>query len=692
MSRFFLVIFLYPLLTTAHEFPVVENGIINLSHHELDNDFLDLVGNWKFYSNEFIDPSEIKQDLSEWIEVTSPDVWKGYTWKDKPLSGIGFGTYYLRIELPEDAKELGLKIPTIGTAGRVFVNGKEVAHIGKVGKSKEGSVPRFERPLVYLKAPFDQNILEIIVHVSNFDYRKGGLWNAFTLGEWDLMLEKNRRDLLLESFLMGAIVIMGLYHLMLFILGRKGRYNLFFALICLLSLTRSLVTGEVYIVNLFPGIPWSLHLKLELITLFLVGPLNIIFVQALYPRQVSDFFVKLVSGIGLVATLIVIFVSVKTASYFVIPFQFIILLQALYFIYVIIRAVKQKLGGARVLLFSLIVVLLAFINDIMMVNYVYHTFAMVQIAVFIYIFSLSYIGARRFNLALNSVEQLSSQLGSVNKSLEEKVNKRTLKLKESNDLINEQNKQISEQNSELKRLNAEQGNLMAVVAHDLKSPLNRILGLLEILKLEGKLKKEQENITNQIENIANSGKKLISDLTSLQSFELKDDEVVFEEVDLIKYMSDLSSEYKAQANLKGIELGLEIPDTPIEIYTVPDLLRRITDNLVSNALKFSKPNTKVQISIFINDPGYWVLSVKDQGPGFTEEDQRKLFRKFQKLSAQPTSGESSTGLGLAIVKSLTEKLKGDIFLESISGVGSEFKLKFPQNPSDMVSLPHDDGV
>ena len=100
------------------------------------------------------------------------------------------------------------------------------------------------------------------------------------------------------------------------------------------------------------------------------------------------------------------------------------------------------------------------------------------------------------------------------------------------------------------------------------------------------------------------------------------------------------------------------------------------ENLVSNAIKFSQRGTEVGI-MSIAEPNRVILEVSDQGPGISLEDQRKLFGKFQKLSARPTGGEHSSGLGLAIVKSLVDKLGGDIEVKSELGKGAIFRVVLP---------------
>jgi len=111
-----------------------------------------------------------------------------------------------------------------------------------------------------------------------------------------------------------------------------------------------------------------------------------------------------------------------------------------------------------------------------------------------------------------------------------------------------------------------------------------------------------------------------------------------------------------------------------------DYLRRVLENLLSNAVKFSPPGRRVWLKAEA-DAQRLVLRVKDEGPGFTPDDKRKIFGKFQRLSARPTGGEHSSGLGLSIVWALVQRLGGQIELESQVGQGSEFILRLPAHPA-----------
>lgn len=103
---------------------------------------------------------------------------------------------------------------------------------------------------------------------------------------------------------------------------------------------------------------------------------------------------------------------------------------------------------------------------------------------------------------------------------------------------------------------------------------------------------------------------------------------------------------------------------------------QILDNLISNAVKYSPPKSTVLITTVASPRGMSV-EVQDQGPGLSEDDQKKLFRKFTRLSARPTAGESSTGLGLSIVKRLAEAMSGTVECRSQFGSGSIFSVHLP---------------
>lgn len=258
------------------------------------------------------------------------------------------------------------------------------------------------------------------------------------------------------------------------------------------------------------------------------------------------------------------------------------------------------------------------------------------------------------------------------------------KLQEQNNFIQrqrqeiiEQNEKLSTRNSELSELNYEKDTLMSIVAHDLKAPLNRITGIVQIMELEGGLSTDQRSYLRMIKEGTGAGLDLIKDLLDVHM--LQENTVPqFEVFDLSSFILEKTKSFELAAEAKGIHLQIsrvESEDVNMDI----NYLGRIVDNLLSNAIKFSVPNSIVQIGAGRNSDHFWI-SVKDEGPGFNDKDRHLLFQRFKKLSARPTAGESSNGLGLAIVKTLVDRLNGTIELISEPKKGSEFIVKLPLVP------------
>ncbi|GAB4190354.1 MAG: hypothetical protein OHK0057_21130 [Thermoflexibacter sp.] len=236
-------------------------------------------------------------------------------------------------------------------------------------------------------------------------------------------------------------------------------------------------------------------------------------------------------------------------------------------------------------------------------------------------------------------------------------------------------KEIKNQKMSLEDLNREKDGMIGIVAHDLRAPLNRIMGLTEIIKMSNTFEKEQATYIEMIEKMCHSGISLIRDLLVINNVEYESQRLNLKEIALYDFIADLLKNYESQAQQKQIKIHLEKIDAPIFLETDESFLGRILDNLLSNALKFSYRGKNVYISIKNTDTKIQI-AIKDEGQGISPEDQQKMFKKFQKLSARPTGGEESTGLGLAIVKSLVDKLNGNIRFISKLGEGTEFIIEF----------------
>jgi len=248
-------------------------------------------------------------------------------------------------------------------------------------------------------------------------------------------------------------------------------------------------------------------------------------------------------------------------------------------------------------------------------------------------------------------------------------------LQKQNEKIQQQNQELEERSIKLEELSKEKDNFINVVAHDLKSPLNNITGLSNLIRINGKLSEEQTHYLNLLDQVSLESKNLVSNLLDINKLELGLFEQHVEEFEVKESIDKIVNNYEKSASEKNITLKKFYAGN-ISIRNNREFIERILDNLLSNAIKFSPNNKTVTITCDYNYQ-FLAFSVKDEGPGISTKEQKDLFKKFTKLSPRPTGGESSTGLGLAIVKLLVDKLEGEIEVISKEKKGTEIRIKFP---------------
>jgi signal transduction histidine kinase len=229
-------------------------------------------------------------------------------------------------------------------------------------------------------------------------------------------------------------------------------------------------------------------------------------------------------------------------------------------------------------------------------------------------------------------------------------------------------------NEQLARLSQEKTDFLGIAAHDLKNPLTVIIGSAELLKMNV----PPDQAAKLSENIVGAGQRmfqLIKDLLDANAIEQGRFTSNIQRCDLRAIASECVANNRTHGARKNITMVVESGD-PVWGRADRNATMQILDNLISNALKYSPPKTAVHLRASI-EHGFVRVAVKDRGPGLSTADQRKLFGKFIRLSAQPTGGESSTGLGLSIVKKLAEAMGGNVACQSVLGEGATFILSLP---------------
>lgn len=219
-----------------------------------------------------------------------------------------------------------------------------------------------------------------------------------------------------------------------------------------------------------------------------------------------------------------------------------------------------------------------------------------------------------------------------------------------------------------------------MLLHDLKSPLGVIQGFLQIAQDENwyeALDQDAKKIFATLQRNASHMHELLNELAELNHLNFQDGKNVVREVPLNEFISEVAVAGRDMASKKSIKFELETSDfLPINAFFDHLKIRRVIDNLVSNAVKYSARETTICLVVsFYNEQLHF--AVIDQGLGIPEKEFPKLFKEFGKTSVRPTEGESSSGIGLAIAKKIVEQHGGQISLRSEVGNGSTFSFSIP---------------
>ncbi len=278
------------------------------------------------------------------------------------------------------------------------------------------------------------------------------------------------------------------------------------------------------------------------------------------------------------------------------------------------------------------------------------------------------------------VRRLERQKIELEKIIEEKTSSLIVEKEKTEKALQDANtakELLAEKNEELTEANRQKTNLIDIAVHDLKNPLHAIRGFSQLILEEVDDQKERESIVGHIRKSTDIMLEIINNLLKSSAIESGKIDLNKTEFDASELVKEIIQRHLIHAGEKNQQILYSGTESGI-VYNDRERLGEILDNLISNAVKYSPGGAKIETGFMLLKEGYKFF-VKDEGPGFTENDKKKVFGKFQRLSARPTGNEHSTGLGLSIVKDLVKLTGGHIILESEKGKGALFTVEYISN-------------
>jgi len=311
--------------------------------------------------------------------------------------------------------------------------------------------------------------------------------------------------------------------------------------------------------------------------------------------------------------------------------------------------------------------------------------------------SVSIVIKQIINMAIEKTEKMAviEELKELNISFEKKLQERTKKLSDYNkqlkDEIKERNrseKKLIENKEKAEKSDKLKTSFLSNISHEIRTPINGILGFSEIIRKDDLHTDEKEKYTNIIKTCGRSLLKIIDDVIDLSKIESNQIQLKTEEFLITKFATELydffiNDELFKQRQKVELRLNININGSTM-IKTDKEKLRQILINLVGNAFKYTEEGY-IEIGCKIEEGKYngankdLLFFVKDTGLGISEDMQESIFEPFVKIEHDISKLYGGTGLGLTITKNLIDLLGGRIWLKSRPGEGSEFYFTLPDS-------------
>lgn len=657
-------------------FPYIENGVVDLTNWNFDTDgVIELNGEWSFFWHTFLYDTLInKTSRVDSVFVNVPGLWNNKTIDGLKIPGHGFASYRLKLKL-KTKKELAIKYLNSATACEIYVNGACLLSSGIPGKTKETTNPGY-KPGVITFVP-NSDVTEIVIQLANFHHRKGGQWTKLYLGEKEQIFQLRDRQIFIQLFLIGSILIMAIFHLVIYFSHRYDKPLFYFGIFALLVAIKFLVSGE-HTIYLFFEPQWSNIVRADYLSFYLTVLFFLFFMKSMFNEEINPYVSKIIIFTSLAFSASIV-LPINYFSFGMVYFQVFTILGGCYAFYVLYLAIKRKRESANYFLFGFLLLFVCVIHDVLNENEMIHSKSVVPYGITLFIFVKALMLSSQIRNALLSNIKLSEELKMQNDNyvfLNQKYKTQNDKLKIA--------KEKAEESDKFKSA------FLANISHEIRSPMNGILGFTELIRKKDLSEEKKMFYIDILEERGHHLLGVINDIIDVSKIETGLINLHNDKVDVNELFEQLYSTYNNLAIKKELRLiqrnNLKIDESTI--LADRQKLRQIFDNLIGNALKFTQTG-EIEFGCLVKGE-HLQFYVRDTGIGISPDEILIIFNRFNQANNTISSRYGGTGLGLSIVKAYVEKMGGNVWVNSILGQGSTFNfiLPFYPKPAPKVIAVH----
>ncbi|HLQ97646.1 MAG TPA: ATP-binding protein, partial [Candidatus Dormibacteraeota bacterium] len=615
-----------------------------------DKQTITLDGEWEFYPNQFLDPksgNNVEADeTKEFISV--PGDWSGYLPK-KAIPAYGYGTYKLKIILPDDDALYGIRMNGVRSAATIYKDGELISTFNQPTESaKKGSM---------LNGPFytlfhaHNNEMELMLHVSNYEIPFwGGITKSVKIGTATAIHKESTHSKTLQMIVAAIFFLHAMYTFYRYSLRKdKSQKDLLYYAIMLTVAGFAILIDDDIVLQLPVQVEtyFKILLFLFLSTLFFM----LTFINHLFKVK-SKFF----------RVLTVIFILIVIGE-LIIPFQHffflgigIILFYILSLVYLFIHTIKAIRQGHSDVMYILLF-LTSYTSNMVWGAGIKLGFDLpfYPFDFLIFIIVIALLMFRTYaDIAQVNVEQLK----------------------------------------ELQIADEKKDEFLANTSHELRNPLHGIINITETILNDQTSALSSEN-RNNLKLLSRLGKQMTFTLNDILDISrLRDQKVQLnkENVDLHAVTAGVLDMVRFMSGEKKLSLHLAIHPTFPKVYADENRLIQILFNLIHNAVKFTYEGSVTINATHKNNLA--IIGITDTGIGMDKQTQEVIFQRYKQADSSSTSVSSGIGLGLNICKQLIELHGGEITVASRIGQGSTFTFTIPladvsstkaENEKDLVA-------
>ncbi len=611
--------------------PIAHKGVLDLRNCNLFNNSLNTNGEWAFYWNRLLSPDSLSAATPDYVPF--PVLWNELKLNGQKLPTIGYATYRLTILLPAKRPRLGIQLPDVYCASKMYVNGVVQAQNGVPATTKAAAVP-FWSTRYFAIPPGEPDTLVLVMQIANFWHNRAGPYKDILIGDKDVLFLKKNRDEAYDFMLAGCMFMGGLFFLGLFIFGRQDRTILYFALFCIVFSYRMVGTNHYVLHSLFLDLNWFVTIRCEYLSLSLAMVFFCVYTRHLYPDDINPSVTRGLIWFCLGYSALVLFTPTLIFTRILILFLGVMFFCIAYSMYVFLRAARNRRSGSLFALLSTAVML--FIGLVMKIHY----FGLIsdwRIPLFICYISFFFLQS----LALS--HRFAHHFRQATIQAQQGLKAKT--------------------------------EFLSTMSHEIRTPLNAVIGMTHLL-LHNDPRSDQEEDLDVLLFSANNLLSIVNNILDYNKIE--EGKINFEHIpmDLAGIAHNIVAGLKNAADEKAIGLVVDV-DSRLDKMLVGDPTRtsQVINNLVHNAIKFTREGS-VRLGITVDDvrPETMTLTIRveDSGIGIPREKQDMIFDRFTQADSSTSRSYGGTGLGLAISKKILELQGVALQLTSEQGKGSCF--------------------